>query len=56
MFVTRDKQQALTQYRDDLSEDLLFWEGEQGHGNDQRIINADREGSTVHLYLPGPPP
>ena len=50
LFVTRDKQQALTQYRDELDEDLLFWEGEQGHGNDQRIIDAAQQGSTAHLF------
>jgi len=50
LFVTHDKQQTLTQYHDELEEDLLFWEGEQGHGNDQRIIDAAQQVSTVHLF------
>lgn len=37
-FVTKEKQQALTQYEDHIDADMLFWEGEKGHGSDQRII------------------
>lgn len=50
LFVTREKQQCLTQYRDFLKDDLLFWEGEDGHGNDERVANASQVGDEVHLF------
>lgn len=37
-FITKEKQQALTQYEDHIVSDILFWEGEKGHGTDKRII------------------
>jgi hypothetical protein len=37
-FITKEKQESLTQYEDHIDADILFWEGEKGHGNDQRII------------------
>src|SRR5262245_46674101 len=50
LFVTRIKQEALTQYRDHLSGDLLFWEGQEKHGTDDRIIGAAKAGDEVHLF------
>lgn len=50
IFVTREKQEALTQYRDFLNGDRLHWEGERGHGNDLRIARAHRNGETIHLF------
>lgn len=46
-FVTREKQQALTQYEDHVEQDTLFWEGEKGHGTDQRIIGRK---DTIHVF------
>ncbi len=28
----------------------LFWEGEKGHANDQRIINTKLSGEAIHLF------
>jgi putative restriction endonuclease len=50
LFVTRLKQEALTQYRDYLSGDLLFWEGQEKHGTDDRIIDAEKAGDEIHLF------
>ena len=50
LFVTRVKQEALTQYADALSGDLLFWEGQEKHGTDDRVIGADKAGDAVHLF------
>jgi len=36
-FITKEKQESLTQYEDHIENDLLFWEGEKRHGNDERI-------------------
>lgn len=46
-FITKEKQQVLTQYVDHIDNDLLFWEGEIGHGNDDRIISMRDE---VHIF------
>ena len=50
LFVTRLKQGSLTQYRDYLSGDLLFWEGQEKHGTDDRVIEARKAGDEVHLF------
>ncbi|HEY0740846.1 MAG TPA: HNH endonuclease [Chryseosolibacter sp.] len=43
LFVTKEKQEHLTQYEDHIELDVLFWEGEEKHGNDLRIIsNRDK--------------
>jgi putative restriction endonuclease len=46
-FVTNEKQEALTQYEDRIDADVLFWEGEQGHGSDARIT-AGRD--SIHVF------
>lgn len=48
LFVTREKQQALTQYEDHVEQDTLFWEGEKGHGSDKRIIEKK---DTIHVFF-----
>jgi len=50
LFVTEQKQECLTQYADFIQDDLLFWEGEQGHGSDHRLANASRNGEEIHLF------
>jgi len=50
LFVTRQKQQSLTQYEDYLSGDVLVWEGEQKHGNDRRIARAHETGDEIHIF------
>ena len=50
LFVTRIKQESLEQYNDFISGEYLFWEGEKGHGNDQRIANSTQSGEEVHLF------
>jgi hypothetical protein len=50
LFVTRLKQEALTLYRDYLSGDLLFWEGQEKHGTDDRVMEAGKAGDEIHLF------
>jgi len=50
LFVTREKQDCLTQYRDFLQDNVLFWEGEKGHGSDSRILQASQAGEEIHLF------
>ena len=50
LFVTKEKQGALTQYDDYLDGSTLRWEGELGHGTDERIVKAAHTGSEVHLF------
>jgi hypothetical protein len=46
-FITKEKQEALTQYVDHIDNDLLFWEGEIGHGSDDRITSMRDE---IHVF------
>jgi len=50
LFVTRLKQESLEQYNDYISGEYLFWEGEKGHGTDQRILNATHTGEEIHFF------
>jgi putative restriction endonuclease len=50
LFVTRIKQSTFTQYNDYISGDQLYWEGETGHLNDERIASASQHGDTIHLF------
>lgn len=50
LFVTKEKQEALTQYQDHFEGDHLHWEGETNHGNDTRIVDAEAAGKEVHLF------
>ena len=50
LFVTKEKQQALTQYNDYLDGGFLHWEGEEKHSSDTRIIDAAKNGDQIHLF------
>jgi putative restriction endonuclease len=50
LFVTREKQESLTQYVDFLNGDMLHWEGEKGHRYDKRIARAHERGDEIHLF------
>lgn len=50
LFVTEEKQESLTQYRDFVEGDVLHWEGEERHGSDDRIVDARRNGDEIHLF------
>jgi putative restriction endonuclease len=49
-FVTKDKQEALTQYNDYLDGNMLFWEGEEKHSSDKRVVEAGKNGDEIHLF------
>ena len=49
LFVTKEKQGALTQYNDYIDGKYLHWEGEEKHTSDSRIINATRN-DEIHLF------
>lgn len=49
-FVTKDKQEALTQYNDYIDRDMLFWEGEEKHSSDNRVVEANKNGDEIHLF------
>jgi len=50
LFVTRIKQRSLEQYNDYISGEYLFWEGEKGHGHDERIANSGSTRDVIHLF------
>lgn len=49
-FVTKDKQEALTQYNDYIDGNMLFWEGEEKHSSDKRVVDARNNGDEIHLF------
>ena len=50
LFVTRIKQESLTQYKDCISAGLLFWQGELQGGSDSRLVQASLKGDKIHLF------
>ncbi|MDP1780018.1 MAG: HNH endonuclease, partial [Anaerolineales bacterium] len=50
LFVTKDKQQALTQYNDYIDGNMLFWEGEEKHSSDKRVVEANKNQDEIHLF------
>jgi hypothetical protein len=50
LFVTKDKQQASTQYNDYVDGNMLFWEGEEKHSSDRRVVEANKNGDEIHLF------
>jgi len=49
-FVTKEKQDASTQYNDYIDGNKLFWEGEEKHSTDIRVIEANKKGDEIHLF------
>lgn len=50
LFVTKEKQESLTQYRDYIEGDVLHWEGEEKHRSDDRIVHAQEKGEEIRLF------
>jgi putative restriction endonuclease len=50
LFVTKDKQEVFPQYKDYVDGNILFWEGEEKHGSDKRIIGARKKHEEIHLF------
>lgn len=50
LFVTREREGWMTPYNNFLDGDLLFWDGEKGHGSDERIASASTKGEEIHLF------
>jgi len=49
-FVTKVKQETLTQYNDYIDGNMLFWEGEEKHSSDKRVIEANSKNDAIHLF------
>src|ERR1035441_6658243 len=50
LFITKEKQKELPQYRDTFDGETLRIEGEDGHSNDERLINSSLNGDEVYLF------
>jgi putative restriction endonuclease len=50
LFVTKDKQQALPQYNDYIDGNLLYWEGEEQHSSDIRVVDANKNQDEIQLF------
>lgn len=51
LFVTKEKRSEDTQYFDFIRENVLHWEGEEKHGSDMRIINAEDRNERIILFF-----
>lgn len=51
LFVTKEKQESLTQYEDHFDGDILHMEGETNHSHDERLVNAESSGDQIHLFF-----
>jgi putative restriction endonuclease len=49
-FVTKEKQETLTQYNDYIDGNMLFWEGEEKHSSDKRVVEASKNSDEIHLF------
>ena len=49
-FVTKEKQATLTQYNDYIDGNILFWEGEDKHSSDRRVVEANKNQDEIHLF------
>jgi 5-methylcytosine-specific restriction protein A len=50
LFITKEKQSFLPQYRDDLQGQRLVIEGENSHTADRRIVEAAARNDQIHLF------
>jgi putative restriction endonuclease len=50
LFVTKTKQESSTQYNDYIDGNMLFWEGEEKHGSDNRVAQASKKVDEIHLF------
>ena len=50
LFVTKEKQNSQTQYNDFIDGEYLFWEGEEKHASDKRIVGARAAGTPIQLF------
>ena len=50
LFVTKDKQETLPQYNDYIDGNTLFWEGEEKHSSDRRVVEAAKNQDEIHLF------
>jgi hypothetical protein len=50
LFVTKEKQGVFPQYNDYIDGNLLFWEGEERHSSDWRVIRAAKNSEEIHLF------
>jgi putative restriction endonuclease len=50
LFVSKEKQRVFPQYKDYVDGNILFWEGEEKHGSDKRIVEASKRHDEIHLF------
>lgn len=50
LFITKEKQAFLPQYKDALAGDSLEIDGENNHAADNRIVNSASAGDEIHLF------
>src|SRR5262245_57099999 len=50
LFVTREKQADHEQYEDELTGNMLHWDGPNDHFAEDRMLAAHNSGDEIHLF------
>jgi 5-methylcytosine-specific restriction protein A len=50
LFITKEKQEFLTQYEDAFEDGILEMEGQKSHKTDRRFIEAEASSDEIHLF------
>lgn len=50
LFVTHEKQASAEQYADQLSGNILDWDGPTDHFAERRMLNSTSSGDEIHLF------
>ena len=50
LFVTEEKQRGAEPYHDELSNNILIWEGPNDHFGEDRLLDAATSGDEIHLF------
>lgn len=49
LFITKEKEEHLTQYKDEMADGILTIEGETSHQSDSRILKSEKSKDEIHL-------
>lgn len=50
LFATHEKRRGGPDYKNYIQNGKLYWDGERGHGSDERIENAKQNREDIHLF------
>jgi len=51
LFATREKRPGEEQYKNHIANGKFYWDGEKGHGSDERIQHVRENREDIHLFF-----